>query len=211
MNVLVCNDNIEPLDSLVSVLREDKTVSSVNVASTGRQVLDALHSSPFDVSISSSNGLDFNRMLQRHIEPGIADKLTRVVATNNSSVPLLVKAHQYGFNNILSLDTEPRNFVPTLQRSIVGEESLANHPTVKALNLAPGALVKSISFKDRHDLNIIELIGVGLPDYEIAEALDIDIQNVRNRIAEIMRINELTNRTQLALLQNNNWRIPDFN
>jgi DNA-binding CsgD family transcriptional regulator len=53
-------------------------------------------------------------------------------------------------------------------------------------------------------------MGVGLPDLEIAEALGLSIQTVRNRIANIIRINHLSNRTQLALLQNTNWQIPDF-
>jgi DNA-binding NarL/FixJ family response regulator len=54
------------------------------------------------------------------------------------------------------------------------------------------------------------LVGVGLSDHEIAEALNLSIQNVRNRVAHSIRINQLTNRTQLALLQNTNWQIPDF-
>lgn len=210
MNVLVCNDSIEPLDSLVSVLRDNNEITSISIATTGRQVLNTLHTSPVDVSISSGNGLDFNRMLQRHIEPEVSEKLTRVVATNDPSVPLLVKAHQFGFNNVLPLNSEPEQVVTTLQRTIRGEESIANHPVVQALHLVPGVLAKKISYEDSKDLHVIELVGVGLSDYEIAEALEINIQTVRNRIAHIIRVNNLTNRTQLALLQNTNWQIPDF-
>ena len=52
--------------------------------------------------------------------------------------------------------------------------------------------------------------SVAYADHEIAEALNLSIQNVRNRVAHSIRINQLTNRTQLALLQNTNWQIPDF-
>ena len=210
MNVLVCNDYAEPLDSLIAVLENDSAVSSINVTNTGRQALDTLHSQQVDISISSGTGIDLNRMLQRHIDPEVANNLTRVVATTSPSVPLLVKAHQYGFNNVLPLTDDTTHFVPTLLRTLNGEESLADHPTVKALHLTPGVLAHEISFEDSNDRHVIELVGVGLPDLEIAEALNLTIQYVRNRVAHLIRINQLSNRTQLALLQNTNWQIPDF-
>lgn len=210
MNVLVCTDRAEPLDSLIAVLEKDDAVASINVASNGRQVIDTLHSVPVDVSISSGSGLDFNRMLQRHIDPTVASSLVRVVATSSPSVPLLVKAHQFGFNNVLPLNANTETIIPTLQRTITGEESISNHPTVKSLHLTPGVLTQNISFETDNDLHILELIGVGLPDHEIAEALGNSIQTIRNRVASLIRINHLSNRTQLALLQNTNWKIPDF-
>ena len=210
MNVLVCNDRTEPLDSIIAVLENDDAVASINVATTGRQVIDTLHASPVDVSISSGTGLDFTRMLQRHIAPAIATSLTRVVATKTPTVPLLVKAHQFGFHNVLPLTDQTDHIVPTLQRTLRGEESLVNHPTVKSLHLTPGVLTRNISLENSNDQHIVELIGVGLPDHEIAEALSISIQTVRNRVGSLIRINHLSNRTQLALLQNTNWQIPDF-
>ena len=210
MNVLICNDRAEPLDSLIGILENNRDVTSVKVATNGRQAIDALHSSPIDISISSGTGLDFNRMLQRHIAPTVAASLTRVVATQSPTVPLFVKAHQFGFNNVLPLTTPEEKIVPSLQRTLSGEESIKDHPSVKALHLNPGALPPSISFEDINDQHIVELVGVGLSDHEIAEALSLSIQNVRNRVAHSIRINKLTNRTQLALLQNTNWQIPDF-
>ena len=210
MNVLVCNDRAEPLDSIIAVLENDDAVASINVATTGRQVIDTLHAAPVDVSISSGTGLDFNRMLQRHIDPAVAASLTRVVATKTPTVPLLVKAHQFGFQNVLPLTDKTDHIVPTLQRTLRGEESLVNHPTVKSLHLTPGVLTRNISLESSNDQHIVELIGVGLPDHEIAEALSISIQTVRNRVGSLIRINHLSNRTQLALLQNANWQIPDF-
>jgi DNA-binding NarL/FixJ family response regulator len=210
MNVLICNDRAEPLDSLIGILENNRDVTLVKVATNGRQAIDALHSSPIDISISSGTGLDFNRMLQRHIAPTVAASITRVVATQSPTVPLFVKAHQFGFNNVLPLTTPEEKIVPSLQRTLSGEESIKDHPSVKALHLTPGALTHSISFEDINDQHIVELVGVGLSDHEIAEALNLSIQNVRNRVAHSIRINQLTNRTQLALLQNTNWQIPDF-
>lgn len=210
MNVLICNDRAEPLDSLIEVLEKNRDVTSVKVATNGRQALDALHSSPIDLSISSGTGLDLNRMLHRHLAPTVAGSLSRVVATQTPTVPLLVKAHQYGFNNILPLTTPEDQIVLSLQRTLRGEESIKDHPAVKALQLTLGALTHAITFDDPNDRHIVELVGVGLSDHEIAEALSLNIQHVRNRVAQSLRINQLTNRTQLALLQNTNWQIPDF-
>jgi DNA-binding NarL/FixJ family response regulator len=210
MNVLICNDRAEPLDSLVNMLENNRDVTSVKVATTGRQTLDVLHSSPIDISISSGTGLDFNRMLQSHIAPTVTKSLIRIVATQSPTVPLLVKAHQFGFHNVLPLTTPEDEIVLSLQRTLNGEESIKDHPSVKLLHLTAGALTHAITYEDLDHQHIVELVGVGLSDHEIAEALSLSIQNVRNRIEHIIRTNSLTNRTQLALLQNANWQIPDF-
>lgn len=210
MNVLVCNDYAEPLDSLIAVLENNDAVTSVNVANTGRHVINTLHSVPVDISISPGCGIDLHRMMQHHIDPAVSAALTRVVATEHPTVPLLVKAHQFGFNNVLSLSHENEHIVPALQRTLRGEDSLTNHPAVAALHLTPGVLTRDLAVEDAKDVHIVELIGVGLPDHDIAEALSISIQTVRNRVASLLRINHLSNRTQLALLQNTNWQIPDF-
>ena len=114
MNVLICNDRAEPLDSLVNMLENNRDITSVKVATTGRQTLDALHSSPTDISISSGTGLDFNRMLQSHIAPTVTKSLIRDVATRSPTVPLLVKAHQFGFHNVLPLTTPEDQIVLSL-------------------------------------------------------------------------------------------------
>jgi DNA-binding NarL/FixJ family response regulator len=57
---------------------------------------------------------------------------------------------------------------------------------------------------------VVELVGSGLTDADIATALRMTPQDVRNRIEAAMVLNGLTHRTQLAILQVLNWRVPDF-
>lgn len=210
MNILVCNDRAEPLDQLIDILRSDSDVASLTIARDGRQALQTLNTSPVDISLTSGHGIDFNRALQRHIDPTIAANLTKVVATNSASVPLIVKAHQWGYDDLISLDLEPSEIVPALQRSIQGESSLHNHPVVKTLHLHSVPLHNEVQTESTDDRNIAQLIGVGLTDVEISEVLTINVQTIRNRISQILRINGLRNRTQLALMQNTTWQIPDF-
>jgi hypothetical protein len=49
-----------------------------------------------------------------------------------------------------------------------------------------------------------------MSDEEISLVCTMPLQLVRNRIAELIVINDLANRTQLAVLQATNLVIPDF-
>lgn len=210
MNILVCNDRAEPLDQLIDILRHDTGVESVNIVHDGRQALQTLSNHPVDLSLTSGHGIDFNRTLQRHIDPDISANITKVVATHSVTVPLVVKAHQWGYDDVISLNIERSEIVPALKRSLEGASSLHNHPAVKTLHLNSVPMHHELKIETTDDENIAQLIGVGLTDIEISEVLNLNIQTIRNRISQIVRLNGLRNRTQLALVQNTTWLIPDF-
>lgn len=51
---------------------------------------------------------------------------------------------------------------------------------------------------DRH---IADLVGIGLTDEEIARVIDRSLQHTRNRIEHLLFSNDLTHRTQLAVIR----------
>jgi DNA-binding NarL/FixJ family response regulator len=57
---------------------------------------------------------------------------------------------------------------------------------------------------------VADLIASGLTDSDIAETLSLPLQTVRNRVEALLTSNELSHRTQLAILQVTGWKIPDF-
>jgi hypothetical protein len=54
------------------------------------------------------------------------------------------------------------------------------------------------------------MLSLGMTDHEIALVSNHPLQLVRNRIADLIILNDLVNRTQLAVLQATNLVIPDF-
>jgi DNA-binding NarL/FixJ family response regulator len=53
-------------------------------------------------------------------------------------------------------------------------------------------------------------MGIGLTDQDISTAMQLSLQSVRNHIESLLNANELSNRTQLAVLRAIDWSIPDF-
>ena len=87
---------------------------------------------------------------------------------------------------------------------------LSEHPIIKSLDLSPGALDRRIQYANPIEIGIADLMGIGLTDQDISTAMQLSLQSVRNHIESLLNANELSNRTQLAVLRAIDWSIPDF-
>jgi DNA-binding CsgD family transcriptional regulator len=94
--------------------------------------------------------------------------------------------------------------------TIEGKSEIENHPVIKSLQCKNGQFNKAVQHANDEDIIILQLLSLGMTDREISLVTDIPLQLVRNRIADLIVMNDLVNRTQLAVLQATNLVIPDF-
>lgn len=163
-----------------------------------------------DVSIHSEDTVELSRFIRNALHDDVSSSVARVVVTPRPATPLLVKAHQFGFDGVIQLPRTPGQIAADLVDVVSRRTSLSEHPTIKSLNLTPGILTRTLTYSNQLESGIADLVGIGLSDTEIAETLQITLQAVRNHIEQLLRDNQLSTRTQLAVLHAINWSIPDF-
>lgn len=210
MNVLLCESAYSPLTTVADLLQQVPDVKVVSVARTGRHAVDVLNREAVDVSIHSEDTVELSRFIRDALHDDVSSSVARVVATPRPATPLLVKAHQFGFDGVIQLPRTPEQIAADLVDVVSRRTSLSEHPTIKSLNLTPGILTRTLTYSNQLDSGIADLVGIGLSDTEIAETLQITLQAVRNHIEQLLRDNQLSTRTQLAVLHAINWSIPDF-
>ena len=210
MKVLLCESAAAPLTAVEGLLSHASDVDIVAIARTGRDAIDAMNTLEVDLSIHSTATVEMATLIRPALNGAVASSVKRVVASTDPSAPLVVRAHQFGFDGVISVPETPGELAAALLDVLAGRSTLASHPLVTRLGLTPGMLDKRLTLSSREETDVADLLRVGLGDDEIAEALDVPKQTVRNRIAEMIHSNGLATRTQLAVLVAVNVHIPDF-
>lgn len=210
MNVLLCETAQSSLQNMAALLNDAPDVKVVAVARTGREALKTLNSEPIDLSIHSEDTVDLARFIRHELRDEVAESVSRVVAAEAPTTPLIVKAHQLGFDGILTVPRSSAGLTAELKAVLARQNLLSEHPIIKSLDLSPGALDRRLQYANPVEIGIADLMGIGLTDQDISAAMQLSLQSVRNHIESLLSANDLSNRTQLAVLRAIDWSIPDF-
>jgi DNA-binding NarL/FixJ family response regulator len=208
LRVVVGNSDAHPLDDIVDGLASGPEVEVIGVTSTGRQTVDALKAGPVDVFMFPVDWFNLARMIRSCVEAPA--RTSYVVAAITPSRVHVVRALQYGYEGVVAVDEGARTVSTHLASVAAGDVSLYDHPSLASLDLEPGLLARDLTYPTPLDADVAELIASGLTDGDIAETLSLPLQTVRNRVEALLSSNELSHRTQLAILQVVSWKIPDF-
>jgi DNA-binding NarL/FixJ family response regulator len=210
LRVLVGRNAPQQFDALLEGLASHPAVEILGIAQTGHEVASNLKGGEVDTFLFPSDWCQLARMIVTSIGTDAVADTSCVVAATTPSPAQLVKALLYGFDGLVSTADAPHDVVNYLDAVKAGESGLLDHPLVDDLGLNPGLLQRNLLPVDDLTNEVVELVGSGLTDTDIATALRMTSQDVRNRIETAMTLNGLTHRTQLAILQVLNWRVPDF-
>lgn len=208
LRVVIGNSPQSPLDGLVGGLPTTGTVQVVDVAETGRHAVDALKSAPVDIFMFPVDWFNLARMIRSCLDT--AATTSYVVAAPSPSRVQVVRALQYGYEGVVDADQHVDAVSTHLSGVAAGHVSLYDHPSLARLDLEPGLLARELTYPTPLDADVADLIASGLTDSDIAETLSLPLQTVRNRVEALLTSNELSHRTQLAILQVTGWKIPDF-
>lgn len=128
----------------------------------------------------------------------------KVALRHEPSGTILVKAAQFGFDEVLDPDEETAVLARQIQQVLDDHRSILVHPLLNAVDVVPGLFTRSISFTDDLDEEMVEMLALGLGDKDIASVTGQSLQAVRNRIARLITDHGLSSRTQLAALHTRN-------
>jgi DNA-binding NarL/FixJ family response regulator len=208
MNVLMCDSTTGSLAPLTQLLDTTPDIHIVDVVRNGREMALALKSKDVHLSVLAPEVLDLDLVVEK--SRGFTPHVKKVVVAASPSVPLVIKAHQYGVNDVIPFDTDTTSLVQRFQMTIEGKFEIENHPVIRSLQRKNGQFNKPVQHANDEDIIILQLLALGMTDREISLVTEIPLQLVRNRIADLIIMNDLVNRTQLAVLQATNVVIPDF-
>jgi DNA-binding NarL/FixJ family response regulator len=208
MNVLMCDSAAESLAPLTQLLDTAPDIHIVDVVRNGRDMALALKSKDVHLSVLAPEVLDLDLVVEK--SRGFKPQVKKVVVASSLTTPLLIKAHQYGVHDVIPFDTDTTSIVQRFKMTIDGLSEIENHPIIKSLQRKNGLFNRIVQYANDEDIIILQLLSLGMTDQEISLVTDISVQLVRNRIAELIIMNDLVNRTQLAVLQATSLVIPDF-
>ncbi|MEY2626518.1 MAG: hypothetical protein RJB08_277 [Actinomycetota bacterium] len=210
LRVLVGHSAPQQFGTFLEGLASHPSIEILGVAQTGHEVANNLKGGEVDTFLFPSDWCQLTRMIVTTIGTEAVADTSCVVAAPTPSPAQLVKALLYGFDGLVSTTDAPNEVATYLDAVNAGTSDLLDHPLVSDLGLNPGVLQRNLLPVDDVTNEVVELVGSGLTDADIATALRMTPQDVRNRIEAAMVLNGLTHRTQLAILQVLNWRVPDF-
>lgn len=198
MNIVVVNKSRFFYEMLTAILRRNDDVKNVYFGDNGQTVREAI-SCGIDVAIISPNSMEASYHIRRKWNM-VDAPYKRVTTTTEMTAPLLLSAVRLGFDGVLDLTKPPETYVPYLRRVLRGDEDISCHPLLKSAGI-DDALHREISvvYHDNTDHRIVGLLAMGLSDKEIASAVFLSCQTVRNRISRMLQDSGARNRTQLAV------------
>lgn len=197
-----------PLDGLVGELTSTGAMEVVDRVTTGRRAVEALKSGPVDIFMFPVDWFDLARMIRSYLDT--AATTSYVVAAPSPSRVQVVRALQYGYDGVVDTGQHAGTVSTHLTGVAAGHVSLYDHPSLASLDLEPGLLARELTYPTPLDADVAALIASGLTDADIAGTLSLPLQTVRNRVEALLSANELSHRTQLAILRIVDWKIPDL-
>lgn len=200
MKLLVCMSSVEDSTSLSNRLAGAPDVKLVGSPATMGLALGILRHSPVDVFLVDGPHME-QSLAVRRADSLVADPAYRLVLVESApSVTRLVRASQYGFDEVVDPAANDEEIIRHLRDVVAEARSVHIHPLLASLEVVPGLFTRDLEYGDTTDHRIVELMSLGLDDRDISMVLGITIQSIRNAISRLLHAHGLSTRTQLAAL-----------
>lgn len=199
-----------PFGSFLESLRAHPSIDLVGVGTTGLETVEAIRSHPVDALLFADVYADLARVVRLSAHPPANGWPSMVLAAAQRSDSVLVRSVLYGFDEVVALDEDPSSNLRRISAAADGAERLTSGIPVKQLGVLHGLLVRDFVVSEERDVEVADLVGVGLDDREIAAVMSITVQEVRNRVESLLHANGLPSRTHLAVMRAGRVIVPDF-
>lgn len=143
--------------------------------------------------------------------PILRDLTNTVLAVHHHATRAsMAHALECGFDGVVAISDDPKSTISKIEMIIDGTWTFESEPSLRELSLIRRMLARELVLGDTDDEQLVDLMGTGLPDEDIAMLIDWTIQQVRNRIESLLTDNDLAYRRQLAVIRAASLKVPDF-
>lgn len=200
--MLLCDDHDLFAQTLAFTLSAE---SDIDVIATARSIDTAidLFTDDYDVAIVDVRlGDDNGLRLVEWISTNRPDCRT-IVLTAFDSDESFVASHENGAYAYLIKSTSCDHLISVIRDVADGRRFISD------VNVAPAKArlfrrqSRRLENLGESDQRLVSLIAQGLPDRQIAAEMHLSLQTIRNRVSRLLHTFEVANRTQLALIFNN--------
>lgn len=147
-----------------------------------------------DIALNNESGIDILRRLR------VAHPAIRVVMlTSFMSASSCVASYQAGASAFVLKSGDGELLVRTIRDVHMGMNMFNREEVRSALEELSQRGIDLLSELDESDRAILRLLGTGASDQQIADAVFLNLQTVRNRVSRMLKKFGHDNRTQLAL------------
>ena len=200
MNIVICSSSVEAGDRIEELVTGVQGTRIVARTSSSRETAQAASEPSVDMSIVDEASLEVGLAARRHIGPIEANFPLWIALLERDSIPTMVRFAQYGFDDAIVAPQSSLEIARHFADIKARRRSVHTNPRLDSIDIVPSLFTRKIVHSDAIDAELVDLLGQGLSDHDIGRVLDRSIQEVRNRLARLLEVNGLTNRTQLATL-----------
>jgi DNA-binding NarL/FixJ family response regulator len=197
IRVLVADDHAVVRAGLEQVLDTADDVELVGLAGNGAEAVriarrERPHVVLMDLSMPELDGVGATRELAAS-----NPEIRIVILTSFSDRDRILEALDAGATGYLLKDAEPAELLSAVRAASRGESPLA--PKAATAVLRARTERRPANELSERELDVLALVGAGLPNKLIARRLEISEKTVKNHLTSIFRALDVDDRTQAAL------------
>lgn len=201
IEIMITDDHSLIREGLKSLLELDGDIRVIAQAVDGKDCLEKLETVHpdvllLDINMPVMNGLEVLKNLKNR-----NNEVKVLVLTVHNEVEYLMKAVDIGINGYVLKDSESAVLKKAIS-SIVDGEIYIQPSLIPALNskmIEKNADSIKIENLTSREIEVVQLLAVGMFNKEIAENLNISERTVKNHVSNIFKKLEVTDRTQAAV------------
>lgn len=200
INIAIADDHSMIREGLKQLLELDGDIKVVGEASNGKECLKMLSSDNpdvllLDINMPEMNGLEVLKFIK---ESQIDIKV--LVLTIHNEIEYLFKAIDLGVNGYVLKDSSSSILKEAI--NVIYNDGTYIQPSLTPLLKEKMSIVQKAKEEcplTKRELQVVELLGEGLYNKEIAERLFISEKTVKNHVSSIFKKIGVTDRTQAVV------------
>lgn len=203
IKVFICDDQDIVCDGLKVILSSDPEIQVVGMAYDGLEALEKIPQTHpnlvlMDLKMPRMNGVEATQQIHRQYP-----EIRILVLTTYDADEWVFDAIRSGAAGYLLKDTPREGLITAVKGTVQGQTHVAPGVAGKLFHFIQGQTAPTtlmLEHLNEREKELLQLIGRGLNNAEIAAQLHLSHGTVRNYVSALLEKLNLTDRTQAALL-----------